>query len=91
MESKLNEYKLKMLQEFAFILWGVKEILDETDVETLKQYINEKKNTETVSLFYYKAGIVAGSVTQRAILFDSQDDYRNCQEAMKQFMDEIFI
>jgi len=95
MEEKLNEYKLKLYQHFAFILYGSSalglSLFDSTDINLLKDCINEMKNAMPLPMFYYKAGIATDTVLQEAIRYDGQDCFKISCDAMSVFIEEIGI
>jgi len=92
MEEKLNEYKLKLYQHFAFILYGPGDtgssLFNSMSMKVLKYSIETMKEQIPLSMFYYKAGIATDTVLQDALLREEHNAFEIVCKAMSQFMEE---
>jgi len=70
--QKIDEYELKLLQEFAFSIYGgegvtkAEQLREETDTKKLKRKLSEMKNTMDLKQFYYLFGGVSYGVLSEA-------------------------
>ena len=92
MEEKLNEYKLKLYQHFAFILYGSGDtgssLFDSMSMKVLKYSIKTMKEQIPFPLFCYKAGIATSIVLQDVFYHEGYDTFEIVCEALSQFMEE---
>jgi len=94
-ETKSNEYKLKLYQHFAFILYGNSEVgsllFESEDMDLLKTGIDKMRNAISLTMFCYKAGIATDTVLQEALRYDGYDNFKIACNVMEQFVKEIGI
>ena len=72
MQQLIDEYELKLLQEFAFSIYGgesvtkAERLREETDTKKLKRKLFEIKKTMDLKQFYYLFGGVSYGVLSEA-------------------------